>query len=295
MTTRCAQFAGMSVAMTTPFKNGKVDFDRLAEQVEFQVEAGTTALVPVGTTGESPTLSHDEHREVIRAVVKAAAGRIKVMAGTGSNSTAEAIELTRFAEKAGADAALLVGPYYNKPMQEGFYQHFKAVAGSVGIPLCVYNIPGRTGKAIDSETIIRLAEIKNIGMVKEATGSMDNASKIIAATDLTVLSGDDSLTLPFMSLGAEGAVSVIGNFIPREATALCTAMLEGRFDEARALHRRLFPLCRDMLSLATNPIPVKAALSLLGRDTGELRLPLTPLDEALMAKLSKSLADFGLL
>ena len=295
MTTRCAQFAGMSVAMTTPFKNGKVDFDRLAEQVEFQVEAGTTALVPVGTTGESPTLSHDEHREVIRAVVKAAAGRIKVMAGTGSNSTAEAIELTRFAEKAGADAALLVGPYYNKPMQEGFYQHFKAVAGSVGIPLCVYNIPGRTGKAIDSETIIRLAEIKNIGMVKEATGSMDNASKIIAATDLTVLSGDDSLTLPFMSLGSEGAVSVIGNFIPREATALCTAMLEGRLDEARALHRRLFPLCRDMLSLATNPIPVKAALSLLGRDTGELRLPLTPLDEALMAKLSKSLTDFGLL
>ncbi|MCR5358251.1 MAG: 4-hydroxy-tetrahydrodipicolinate synthase [Thermoguttaceae bacterium] len=295
MTSRCAQFAGMSVAMTTPFKNGVVDFDRLAEQVEFQIEAGTTALVPVGTTGESPTLSHDEHRQVIRAVVKAAAGRIKVMAGTGSNSTAEAIELTRFAEDAGADAALLVGPYYNKPMQEGFYQHFKAVAESVGIPLCVYNIPGRTGKAIDTETIIRLAEIKNIGMVKEATGSMDNASKIIAATDLTVLSGDDSLTLPFMSIGAEGAVSVIGNFIPREATALCTAMLEGRLKEARALHRRLFPLCRDMLSLATNPIPVKAALSLLGRDTGELRLPLTPLDEASMKKLTKSLTDFGLL
>lgn len=295
MTSRCAQFAGMSVAMTTPFKNGEVDFDRLAEQVEFQIEAGTTALVPVGTTGESPTLSHDEHRQVIRAVVKAAAGRIKVMAGTGSNSTAEAIELTRFAEDAGADAALLVGPYYNKPMQEGFYQHFKAVAESVGIPLCVYNIPGRTGKAIDTETIIRLAEIKNIGMVKEATGSMDNASKIIAATDLTVLSGDDSLTLPFMSIGAEGAVSVIGNFIPREATALCTAMLEGRLKEARALHRRLFPLCRDMLSLATNPIPVKAALSLLGRDTGELRLPLTPLDEASMKKLTKSLTGFGLL
>ena len=295
MATRCAQFAGMSVAMTTPFKNGKVDFDRLAEQVEFQVKAGTTALVPVGTTGESPTLSHDEHRQVIRAVVKAAAGRIKVMAGTGSNSTAEAIELTRFADEAGADAALLVGPYYNKPMQEGFYQHFKAVAESVGIPLCVYNIPGRTGKAIDSETIIRLAEIKNIGMVKEATGSMDNASKIIAATDLTVLSGDDSLTLPFMSIGAEGAVSVIGNFIPREATALCTAMLEGRLVEARALHRRLFPLCRDMLSLATNPIPVKAALALLGRDTGELRLPLTPLDETSMKKLTESLADFGLL
>ena len=285
MATRCSQFAGMSVAMTTPFQeNGEIDFGRLEEQVEFQIEAG-----------ESPTLSHEEHREVIRAVVKAAAGRIKVMAGTGSNSTAEAIELTKFAEKNGADAALLVGPYYNKPMQEGFYQHFKAVASSVGIPLCVYNIPGRTGKAIDAETIIRLAEIKNIGMVKEATGSMDNASKILAATDLTILSGDDSLTLPFMSLGAEGAVSVIGNFIPREATALCKAVLEGRLEEARALHRRLFPLCRDMLSLATNPIPVKAALALLGRDTGKLRLPLTPLDEPSMTKLKKSLADFGLL
>ncbi len=295
MTTRCAQFAGMSVAMTTPLKDNKIDFDRLAEQVEFQVEAGTTALVPVGTTGESPTLSHDEHREVIRAVVKAAAGRIKVMAGTGSNSTVEAIELTRFAEEAGADAALLVGPYYNKPMQEGFYQHFKAVANSVGIPLCIYNIPGRTGKAIEADTIIRLAEIENIGMVKEATGSMDNASKIIAATDLTVLSGDDSLTLPFMSIGAEGAVSVIGNFIPREANALCAAMLKGDLEKARALHRRLFPLCRDMLSLATNPIPVKAALHLLGRDTGELRLPLTPLDDASMAKLIQSLSEFGLL
>lgn len=295
MTTRCCQFAGMSVAMITPFKNDKVDFDKLEEHVEFQIEAGTTALVPVGTTGESPTLSHTEHRDVIRAVVKAAAGRIKVMAGTGSNSTQEAIELTRFAEDAGADAALLVGPYYNKPMQEGFYQHFKAVAESVGIPLCVYNIPGRTGKAIDAETIIRLAEFKNIGMVKEATGSMDNASKILAATDLTLLSGDDSLTLPFMSLGVEGAVSVIGNFIPREANALCDAMLEGRLEEARALHRRLFPLCRDMLSLATNPIPVKAAMCLLGRDTGELRLPLTPLDAASMEKLKKSLTDFGLL
>ncbi|MGI5831790.1 MAG: 4-hydroxy-tetrahydrodipicolinate synthase [Thermoguttaceae bacterium] len=295
MTTRCFQFAGTSVAIITPFRNGKVDYDRLAQQVEYQIEAGTTALVPVGTTGESPTLSHEEHREVIRAVVKTAAGRIKVMAGTGSNSTAEAIELTKFAEKVGADAALLVGPYYNKPMQEGFYQHFKAVAESVEIPLCVYNIPGRTGKAIDPETIIRLAEIKNIAMVKEATGSMDNASKILAATDLTILSGDDSLTLPFMSLGAEGVVSVIGNFIPREAISLCNAALEGRFEEARALHRRLFPLCRDMLSLATNPIPVKAAMALLGRDTGELRLPLTPLDEVSMKKLTKSLTDFGLL
>ena len=295
MPTRSEDFAGLSVALTTPFKNSAIDFDRLAEQVEFQVQAGTTALVPVGTTGESPTLSHEEHRSVIRATVQAAAGRIKVMAGTGSNSTAEAIELTRFAESAGADAALLVGPYYNKPMSEGFYQHFKAVAEAVALPICIYNIPGRTGKAIDADTIIRLAEIPNITMVKEATGSMDQASRIISATDLTVLSGDDSLTLPFMSIGARGMVSVIGNFIPKEAIALCRAALDGNMDEARQWHHRLFPLCRDMLSMATNPIPVKAAMKLLGRDTGELRLPLTPLDETLLPKLKKSLVDFGLL
>ena len=293
--TRSEDFAGLSVAMITPFRDGKVDYDRLSEQVEFQINAGTTALVPVGTTGESPTLSHEEHRAVIEAVVKTAAGRIKVMAGTGSNSTYEAIELTRFAQKAGADAALLVGPYYNKPTPEGFYQHFKAVAESVDFPICVYNIPGRTGKIIDVPTILRLAEIKNITMVKEATGSMDQASQIIAATELTVLSGDDSLTLPFMAIGARGVVSVIGNFIPNETIALCRAALDGNLAEARRLHHRLFPLCRDMLSLATNPIPVKAAMKLLGRDTGEMRLPMTELDEALLPKLKKSLADFGLL
>lgn len=293
--TRSEDFAGLSVALITPFKEGKVDYDRLSEQVEFQIAAGTTALVPVGTTGESPTLSHAEHRVVIEAAVKAAAGRIKVMAGTGSNSTAEAIELTQFAQKTGADAALLVGPYYNKPMSEGFYQHFKAVAESVDFPICIYNIPGRTGKIIDVATILRLAEIKNITMVKEATGSMDQASQIIAATDLTVLSGDDSLTLPFMAIGARGVVSVIGNFIPNEMIALCRSALDGDLAEARRLHHRLFPLCRDMLSLATNPIPVKAAMKLLGRDSGEMRLPMTDLDEALLPKLKKSLADFGLL
>ena len=294
MSTRCEDFAGLSVAMITPFKNDRVDYDRLAEQIEFQVAAGATSLVPVGTTGESPTLSHEEHREVIRQTVKIAAGRIKVMAGSGSNSTLEAVELTRFAQKAGADAALLVGPYYNKPMPEGFYRHFKTVAESVDLPICLYNIPGRMGKAIDVETILRLAEIKNIGMVKEATGSMDMASQIISATDLTVLSGDDSLTLPFMSLGARGVVSVIGNFIPAETIALCRAALDGDFTEARRIHQRLFPLCRDMLSLSTNPIPVKAAMKLLGRDSGEIRLPMTPLDEKLMPKLKKSLIDFGL-
>ncbi len=293
--TRSEDFAGLSVAMITPFKNNQVDYERLAEQVEFQISAGTTALVPVGTTGESPTLSHEEHQRVIKEVVKVAAGRIKVMAGTGSNSTAEAISLTQFAQSAGADAALVVGPYYNKPTPEGFFQHFKAVAESVDIPICIYNIPGRTAKIIDVPTILRLAEIPNITMVKEATGSMDQASQIISATDLTLLSGDDSLTLPFMSIGARGVVSVIGNFIPKETIALCRAILDGNLAEARKLHHRLFPLCRDMLSLATNPIPVKAAMKLLGRDTGEMRLPMTELDEALLPRLKKSLKEFGLI
>ena len=295
MGTRSEDFAGLSVALITPFKNGKVDYDTLQKQVEFQVAAGTTAVVPTGTSGESPTLSHEEHHKVIDAVIEAAAGRIKVMAGTGSNSTEEAISLTKHAEKAGADAALLVGPYYNKPMQEGFYLHFKTVAESVNIPVCIYNIPGRTGKIIEAKTIIRLAEIKNITMVKEATGSMDMASQIAAETDLTILSGDDSLTLPFMSVGARGVVSVVGNFVPKDVIAMCKAFDECRLTDAVKWHRKLFPLCRDMLSLATNPIPVKAAMKLLGRDTGELRLPMTPLEEASLVKLQKSLADYGLL
>ncbi len=295
MTTRSEDFAGLSVAMITPFKNGQVDYDTLQQQVEFQAQAGTTAVVPVGTSGESPTLSHDEHDRVIRATVEAAAGRIKVMAGTGSNCTDEALKLTKNAERSGADAALLVGPYYNKPMQEGFYQHFKMVAEAVNIPICVYNIPGRTGKAIDVDTIVRLSKIKNITMVKEATGSMDSASRIASETDLTILSGDDSLTLPFMSVGARGVVSVIGNFIPKDVIALCKAFDSGSIKLAQELHYKMFPLSKNMLSLATNPIPVKAAMKLLGRDTGDLRLPLTPLDDASMKKLQKVLADYGLL
>lgn len=293
MKTRAEEFAGLTVAAITPFKNDKIDFDALERQVEFQIEAGTTAFAPTGTTGESPTLTHEEQREVIAASVKFAAGRIKILAGTGSNCTAEALDLTKFAEKAGADGALVVGPYYNKPTQEGMYLHFKAVAEAVDIPICVYNIPGRTAKAIESETILRLAEIPNIAMVKEATGSMDSASRIVAATDLTVLSGDDSLTLPFMSVGARGVVSVVGNFAPREVSALCAAVDAGNLELARELHLKLFPLCRDMLSLATNPIPVKKAMELLGRDSGEIRLPMTPLDAERTESLKKTLAAFG--
>ncbi len=295
MPTRSENFAGLSVAIITPFRDGQVDTEALQRNVEFQIAAGTTCLCPVGTTGECPTLSHPEHERVISAVVEAAAGRIKVMAGTGSNSTDEALRLTRWAAKSGADAALVVAPYYNKPTQEGFYQHFKILAQAVDIPICVYNIPGRTGKNIEPDTIARMAEIPNITMVKEATGSMDQASQILAATDLTVLSGDDSLTLPLLSLGARGVVSVVGNIVPADVIAMLRAFDQGKIEEARRWHYRLFPLCRDMLGLATNPIPIKAAMQMLGHDTGDLRMPLTRLNQAEEAKLRKTLAAYGLL
>jgi len=295
MPTRSEEFAGLSVALVTPFRNGEVDIEALQQQVEFQIEAGTTCLCPVGTTGESPTLSHPEHERVISAVVEAAAGRIKVMAGTGSNSTDEALHLTRWAAKQGADAALVVAPYYNKPTQEGFFQHFKALAEAVDVPICVYNIPGRTAKNIEAETIIRMAELPNITLVKEATGSMDQASKIMAATDLTVLSGDDSLTLPLMAMGGRGVVSVVGNIVPRDMIALTAAVDAGNLEEAKRWHHKLFPLCRDMLSLATNPIPIKAAMKMLGRDSGELRMPMTPLTEVEETKLRGTLSEYGLL
>lgn len=295
MKTRGEAFAGLSVAVVTPFKDGQVDYARIKEHVEFQVAAGTTCLVPAGTTGESPTLTHEEHDRVIAAFIEAAAGRIKVMAGTGSNSTAEALRLTKAAAKNGADAALVVSPYYNKPTQEGFYQHYKALAEAVDIPICVYNIPGRSAKNIEPETIIRMAELPNITMVKEATGSMDQASQIVQHTDLTLLSGDDSLTLPLMAIGGRGVISVVGNVVPGDMIALVKAFDAGNIAEARKMHRKLFALCRDMLSLSTNPIPVKAAMKLLGRDTGELRLPMTPLTSDEEAKLRGTLTAYGLL
>lgn len=292
---RGAAFAGVSVALVTPFREGELDLAAIRAQVEFQVAAGTTCVCPVGTTGESPTLSHEEHERVISEVVQAAAGRVKVMAGTGSNSTREALRLTRWAERAGADAALMVAPYYNKPTQQGFYEHFKAVAEEVPVPICLYNIPGRTGKNVEPETIARLAELPNITMVKEATGSLDQASQVLALTDLTVLSGDDSLTLPLLAVGGEGVISVVGNIVPHAMIELVEAFRAGQVDRAQALHLQLFPLCRDMLGLATNPIPIKAAMKLLGRDTGELRLPMTPLDAGAESALRGTLTRFGLL
>jgi 4-hydroxy-tetrahydrodipicolinate synthase len=295
MPTPGESFAGLSVALTTPLRDGELDLARFKEQIDFQVAAGTRCICPVGTTGESPTLSHEEHERVIAAAVEFAAGRIKVMPGTGSNSTREALRLTKWAASKGADAALVVAPYYNKPTQEGFYEHFKALAEAVGIPICVYNIPGRTGKNIEPETIARMAELPNITMVKEATGSLDQASQILALSNLTLLSGDDSLTLPLMSIGGRGVISVVGNIVPKDMLALVESFDAGKIAEAQRWHRKLFPLCRDMLGLATNPIPIKAAMKLLNRDTGELRLPMTPLDAANEAKLRKTLSAYGLL
>ena len=294
MPTRAERFAGLSVALVTPFRDGILDTARLAEQINFQAAAGTTCICPVGTTGESPTLSHDEHERVIAESVQAAAGRMLVMPGTGSNSTAEAVRLTKFAARAGADAALVVGPYYNRPTQRGIEEHYKALAESVDIPICVYNIPSRTGRNIEPETIIRLAELPGIAMVKEATGSLDQASQVLAATDLTLLSGDDSMTLPLMAIGGRGVISVVGNLVPADMKALCDAFDAGDLAKARALHLKLFTLCRELLGLATNPIPIKAALAMIGRDTGEVRLPLVPLEADLAAKLQSVLADHGL-
>jgi 4-hydroxy-tetrahydrodipicolinate synthase len=295
MATKGERFAGLTVALVTPFRDGKVHKEGIAKLVEFHVEAATDVISPVGTTGESPTLSHDEHEQVIDAVVQAAAGRVKVMAGTGSNSTAEAIRLTRFAQKVGADAALMVSPYYNKPTQDGIFRHYKAVTEAVDLPIVVYNIPGRTASNIAPETFARLAELPNVVGVKESTGSLDQASAILSLTNLTLLSGDDSLTLPLMSVGGRGVVSVVGNLVPRDVKAMVSAF-EGS-DTAGALkwHRKLFPLCRDLLSVATNPIPIKCAMKLLGRDTGELRLPMCPLDEGGEARMRETLKAYGLL
>ncbi|MEW4528259.1 MAG: 4-hydroxy-tetrahydrodipicolinate synthase [Maioricimonas sp. JB045] len=295
MSRKGEMFAGLTVALVTPFRDGQIDEAALRGLVDHHVEVGTNCVSPCGTTGESPTLSHDEHERVIAIVCEQAQGRIKVMAGTGSNSTAEAVRLTKKAAQAGADGALLVAPYYNKPMQEGFYRHYAAIAESVDIPLVVYNIPGRAAKNIEPETICRLAEIPSIVAVKESTGSMDQASQILSGSDLTVLSGDDSLTLPLLSMGGSGVVSVAGNIVPKDILAMLDAWKKGDIAAAQTWHHKLFPLCRDMLSLATNPIPLKAAMQLLGKDTGEVRLPLTPLEESQIASLRTTLANYGLL
>ena len=295
MPTKGRLFAGCTVALVTPFRDGGLDEVALRRSVEWHVAQGTPILSPVGTTGEAPTLTHDEHERVIAIVVESAAGRAKVLAGTGSNATAEAIRLTRFAARAGVDGALLVTPYYNRPNQEGLYRHFAAIAECTDLPLVLYNVPARTGRNLEPETVERLAAIGPIVAVKEAAGSLDQVSELIVRTNLTILSGDDSLTLPMLAVGAEGVVSVIANLVPRDVIALLESFQNGLISEAREQHARLFPLCRDLLGLAPNPIPVKTALSILGRGNGEMRLPLCPLDHRSHELLINSLKAYGLL
>jgi len=287
-------FKGSIVALITPFRNGKVDEKSLGDLVEFHVKNGTDAILPCGTTGESATLDHSEHIMVIRMVIDSASGRIPVIAGTGSNSTAEAIHLTREAQKIGANAALLVSPYYNKPTNEGLFLHYKAIAEAVDIPLILYNIPSRTGKNMEPETIARLSEIKNIVAVKEASGIMDQTSQIASLCKITILSGDDSLTLPLMALGATGVISVAANVVPDRVAALTRAWLDGDPQKARKLHYELLPLFKALF-LETNPIPVKAALAAMGKISEEYRLPLCKMSPGNRDKLVSVLSSQGLL
>ena len=295
MTKTPCPFSGSICALVTPFRGGAVDDAALEELVEAQIAAGQKALVPCGSTGESATLSHEEHSAVVAAVVRAARGRVPIIAGTGSNSTAEAIRLTREAEEAGASGALLISPYYNKPTQDGIFEHYAAVARASKLPLIVYNIPGRTSSTIEPATLARLAEIDTIVALKDSTGSLDRVTDTIAACGdrLAILSGDDSLTLPLIAVGGVGVISAIANVVPREMAQLADAALAGRWDEARALHYRLLPLIRACF-LETNPIPVKAALAMLGRCQDELRLPLLPMSEKPRETLRAALGAFGL-
>jgi 4-hydroxy-tetrahydrodipicolinate synthase len=289
-------FKGSIVAIVTPFLHGAIDEEKLRSLVEFQIENGTDAIVPCGTTGEASTLDFDEHYRVIEIVVQQASKRIPVIAGTGSNSTKEAIEITSHAKEIGADGALLVTPYYNKPSQEGLYLHFKAVAEAVALPQLLYNVPGRTGVNLLPETVARLAEIPNIVAIKEATGSLQQASEVLAlcGDKLDVLSGDDFITLPMMAIGAKGVISVVANIMPKEVAAMVDAFFAGKMEEARKLHLQMLKIANAMF-IETNPVPVKTALALMGMATGEVRLPLAPLSVANRAKLAAIMKEYGLI
>jgi 4-hydroxy-tetrahydrodipicolinate synthase len=294
MASKGRKFAGCSVALVTPFRDGDVDYKSLLRAVDWQIEQGTPVVSPAGTTGEAPTLTQLEHERVIATVVEHAAGRARVLAGTGSCSTAQAIRMTRFSAEAGADGALVVAPYYNRPTQDGLYAHYARIADSSPLPLVLYNIPARTGCQLEPETIERLADHERVVAIKEASGSLDLTSETLARTDLTVLSGNDTLTLPMMALGAEGVVSVVANLVPSEMNALVAACREGVLPLARKLHTHLFALSQALMKLAPNPILVKTALALIGQGTGELRLPLVPPGLRVREALSVTLSRHGL-
>ncbi len=289
-------FSGSYVAIVTPFKNGKLDEEAYKRLIEMHAAAGTDGIVPAGTTGESPTLTPEEHEHLIALTVKLVNKRMKVMAGTGSNSTAEAIEYTQAAEKAGADAALVVNPYYNKPTQKGLYEHFKAISQSVKIPVIVYNILGRTGVNVATSTLARLAkECPNIKGVKEASGDLAQMSEVIeqCGPDFDVLSGDDALTLPLLAIGGKGIISVVANIIPKDVKEMVTAFEKGDIKKAQAMHHRMFPLIKAMF-IETNPIPVKAAAALMGLVETEIRLPMTVPDGENLEKIKKAMKDYGI-
>ncbi len=290
-------FKGTFTALITPFRNGSLDHEAFKKLIDQQVAAGITGIVPVGTTGESPTLDSEEHLEVVKAAVEYAAKRTLVVAGTGANSTTEAIHLTQAAEKAGADASLQVCPYYNKPSQEGIYQHYKTIAANTSLPVMLYSVPSRSVVEIGVETVARLAnDCPNIVANKEAGGSVDRINQLIQAVpdDFQLLSGDDPLTLPFISCGAVGLVSVAANLIPEVMVNLVNRCLEGQFDEALELQKRYYPLLTGLMSLDSNPVPIKTAVSLLGHCTDELRLPLTNLPEEKLQKLKTILKTYSL-
>jgi 4-hydroxy-tetrahydrodipicolinate synthase len=289
-------FSGSYVALVTPFKDGKVDLAKLSELIEFHIANGTSGIVPCGTTGESSTLSHEEHEKVMETAVKVAGGKIKVVPGTGSNSTKEAVRLTKYAKEINTDGVLLISPYYNKPTQKGLYLHFKTIADEVNIPIMLYNIQSRTGVNIEPQTISRLTkDCKNIVAVKEASGSLDQMSKTkYLCPEIDMLSGDDALTLPLLSIGGCGVVSVVANLIPKDLAEMVSSYLKGDIEKAKKLHYKIYPLVKAMF-IETNPIPLKTAMGLLGMCPPQMRLPMSAMDESNVVKLKKALIEYGLL
>jgi 4-hydroxy-tetrahydrodipicolinate synthase len=286
-------YSGAMTAMVSPFREGRVDEARLRQQIEYQITAGIDGLVPVGTTGESPTLDLDEHERVIEVAVEVSRGRVPVIAGVGANATSEALELHQFAKKMGAAAGLSVNPYYNKPSQEGLYRHFMTLADRVDLPIVLYNHPGRTGVAMSAQTVARLRKHPNIAAIKEATGDLNMASEIMSLCDIPILSGDDSMTVPLMSIGAKGVISVLSNLMPREVKSLTTlAGPGGDMDDAAALHRKLFPLMRALM-LDGNPVGIKHAMKIAGLDGGEMRLPLWEANEQTRKQIELFMASAG--